>query len=67
MKRHNVLILGIVIFMILLVPMALNAVQALSSNPGPIPIPGDLIPFPGHPHGPKHIHVFPHLVPPSSK
>ena len=67
MKRHTVLILGmVVIFMILLVPIATNTVQAFSKH-GPYPIPGELIPFPGHPHGHNHIRVSAPVTPTSSK
>ncbi len=66
MKKHNRLIFGLMIFMILLIPMATNTVQA-SSKHGPSPIPAELIPFPGHPHGSGHIRVNPPVAPVGNK
>lgn len=48
-RRLGVLV--VLLLLVLLVPLVTSTVNAFNKN-GPTPIPGDLIPFPGH----KHVH-----------
>ena len=66
MKKHHVLVFGILLSLILIVPLVTSSVQAFNKN-GPIPIPGDLIPFPGMAHDKKHDSKIHSIIVPAKK
>lgn len=47
MKRRQVGVIAVLLLLVLMVPMVTSTVHAFNKN-GPTPIPGELIPFPGH-------------------
>lgn len=66
MKKHHVLVFGILLFLVLMVPVMTHNVQAFNKN-GPTPIPGNLIPFPGMMHDKNHDLKTPSVIPPAKK
>jgi hypothetical protein len=66
MKKHYMLVFGVLLFLVLIVPLVTSNVQAFNKN-GPSPIPGDLIPFPGMAHDKKHDSKIHSVIMPGKK
>ena len=61
MKKHNMLVFGVLLFLVMIMPLMTSNVQAFNKH-GPSPIPGNLIPFPGMIHDKNHDSKIPPVI-----